>query len=69
MGLRTSGMRISTRLWYSKLSHSRVQLRTGSYLHNRTRTDLGKRFSDSSLLYRQRDVSETQDNITTPVMV
>lgn len=50
MGLRTSGMRISTRLWYRLLSQSRLQRSTGSYLHSSTRQDLGRRFSDSSWL-------------------
>lgn len=50
MGRRTSGMRISTRPWYRLLSQSRLQRSTGSYLHSKTRQDLGRRFSDSSWL-------------------
>lgn len=50
MGLSTSGMRISTRVWYSRLSHSLVQRSTGSNLHSTTRHDLGSRFSDSLCL-------------------
>lgn len=50
MGRRTSGMRISTSPWYRLLSQSRLQRSTGSYLHSKTRQDLGRRFSDSSWL-------------------
>lgn len=50
MGLSTSGMRISTRVWYSRLSHSFVQRSSGSNLHSTTRQDLGRRFSDSLCL-------------------
>lgn len=52
IGLRTSGMRISTRAWYKLLSQSRLQRSTGSYLHSITRQDFGRRFSDSSWLTR-----------------
>lgn len=50
MGRRTSGMRISTRPWYSILSQSFVHLSTGSYLDRITRQLLGRRFSASSCL-------------------
>lgn len=50
MGLNTSGMSISTSVWYSRLSHSLVQRSTGSNLHSATRHDLGRRFSDSLCL-------------------
>lgn len=50
MGLNTSGMSISTSVWYSRLSQSLVQRSTGSNLHSATRHDLGSRFSDSLCL-------------------
>lgn len=50
MGRSTSGMRISTRPWYSTLSQCLVHCSTGSNLERSTRLALGSRFSASSCL-------------------
>lgn len=50
MGRRTSGMRISTRPWYSTLSQCLVHCSTGGNLERSTRLALGSRFSASSCL-------------------
>lgn len=51
MGRSTSGMRISTRPWYSTLSQCLVHCSTGSNLERSTRLALGSRFSASSCLW------------------
>lgn len=50
MGRSTSGMRISTRPWYSTLSQRLVHCSTGWNLERSTRLALGSRFSASSCL-------------------
>lgn len=51
MGRSTSGMRISTRPWYSTLSQCLAHCSTGSNLESSTRLALGSRFSASSCLW------------------
>lgn len=54
MGRSTSGIRISTRPWYSTLSQCLVHCSTGSNLDSSTKLALGSRFSASSCLQTPR---------------
>lgn len=52
MGLRTSGMRISTRAWYIRWSHVLIHLSTASFLHSSNSCERGSRASISLKLLR-----------------
>lgn len=54
MGLRTSGMRISTRAWYMRWSQVLIHLSTASFLHSANSCELGSRASISLMLLSNR---------------
>lgn len=54
MGLRTSGMRISTRAWYMRWSQVLIHLSTASFLHSANSCELGSRASISLMLLSKR---------------
>lgn len=65
MGLRTSGIRISTRAWYIKWSQVLIHLSTVSFLHSTNSCDLGSRASISLMLLqneKQNTTKQTKKN-------
>lgn len=60
MGLRTSGMRISTRDWYIRWSQVLIHLSTASFLHSASSWERGSRASISLMLLQneQKDAFE-----------
>lgn len=60
MGLRTSGIRISTRAWYIKWSQVLIHLSTVSFLHSTNSCDLGSRASISLMLLQNEKQNTTK---------
>lgn len=60
MGLRTSGIRISTRAWYIKWSQVLIHLSTVSFLHSTNSCDLGSRASISLMLLQNEKQNTKQ---------
>lgn len=66
MGLRTSGIRISTRAWYIKWSQVLIHLSTVSFLHSTNSCDLGSRASISLMLLQNEKQNTTKQKKKTP---
>lgn len=66
MGLRTSGIRISTRAWYIKWSQVLIHLSTVSFLHSTNSCDLGSRASISLMLLQNEKQNTTKQKKTNP---
>lgn len=66
MGLRTSGIRISTRAWYIKWSQVLIHLSTVSFLHSTNSCDLGSRASISLMLLQNEKQNTTKQKKNTP---
>lgn len=66
MGLRTSGIRISTRAWYIKWSQVLIHLSTVSFLHSTNSCDLGSRASISLMLLQNEKQNTTKQKKNNP---